>query len=97
MLSELRDCTDELIVVCNETDIKHGKGLLEEYADAIYYRENIGFDAGGFKDALCSFVGWDKVSEFDELCWSTTPYSAHLKRWKKYFRKWKKDRQISGD
>ena len=67
MLSELRDCTDELIVVCNETDIKRGKGLLEEYADAIYYRENIGFDAGGFKDALCSFVGWDKVSEFDEL------------------------------
>ena len=67
MLSELRDCTDELRVVCNETDIKRGKGLLEEYADAIYYRENIGFDAGGFKDALCSFVGWDKVSEFDEL------------------------------
>ena len=67
MLSELRDCTDELIVVCNETDIKHGKDLLEEHADAIYYRENIGFDAGGFKDALCSFVGWDKVSEFDEL------------------------------
>jgi len=67
MLKELKTCAEYLIVVCNETEIVRGQDLLEEYADEIFYRENIGFDAGGYKDALCDFIGWDKVLEYDEL------------------------------
>lgn len=67
MLGELRNCVDCLIVVCNETEIKRGKALIEAYADEIFYRKNIGFDAGGFKEALCSFIGWNKVLKYDEL------------------------------
>ncbi|MCI8596974.1 MAG: hypothetical protein HFJ10_00790 [Lachnospiraceae bacterium] len=67
MLSELKTCMDYLVVVCNETEIIRGREILEAYADEIFYRENIGLDAGGFKDALTTFVGWDRVLEFDEL------------------------------
>lgn len=67
MLKELKTCVDSLIVVCNEERIKKGLDNLTLYADRIYYRENIGFDAGGFKDALCSFLGWEYVLGFDEL------------------------------
>lgn len=67
MLKELKTCVSYLVVVCNETEIVQGKEILKEYADDIFYRDNIGFDAGGFKDALCHFIGWNKVWQYDEL------------------------------
>lgn len=67
MLKELKTCVDYLVVVCNERKISRGLDILEEYADAIFFRDNIGFDAGGFKDALCDFIGWDKVLQYEEL------------------------------
>lgn len=67
MLNELRTCTDYLVAVCNMTEIHCGAVILEQYADEIFYRENVGFDAGGFKEALCSLIGWQRVLEYDEL------------------------------
>ena len=67
ILKELKTCTDYLAVICNTPTIAEGKEILETYADTVFYRENIGFDAGGYKDALCHRIGWDKVLAFDEL------------------------------
>ena len=67
MLKELRTCVDYLAVVCNQLKVVHGIEILEKYADVIFFRENKGFDTGGFKDTLCSLVGWDKILQYDEL------------------------------
>lgn len=67
MLQELKTCISYLVVVCNESELIKGQDILEKYADEIFYRENRGYDAGGFKDALCKFIGWDKIKEYDEL------------------------------
>ena len=67
MLRELKTCVSQLVVVSNQMKIIKGQDILENYADQIFYRENIGLDAGGFKDALCDYIGWDKVREYDEL------------------------------
>ena len=67
MLKELQTCVDYLVVICNMTEIVRGANILEAHADEVFYRENIGLDAGGFKDALTKFVGWDKILEFDEV------------------------------
>lgn len=67
MLGELKKCVDHVAVVCNMTEVTSGADILEEYADEVFYRENIGLDAGGFKDALTKFIGWNRISEFDEV------------------------------
>lgn len=67
MLKELKSCVGYLAVVCNMPEVVRGREILETHADRIFYRENVGFDAGGFKEALCRFIGWDKVLEYDEL------------------------------
>lgn len=67
MLKELKTCADYVAVVCNETEVACGLDILGNYADEIFCRGNIGFDAGGFKDALCVFLGWEKVLQYDEL------------------------------
>lgn len=67
MLKELKTCLSHPVVVCNMGKVDHGKEILEQYGDEIFFRDNIGFDAGGFKDALCSFLGWEKVLQYEEL------------------------------
>lgn len=67
MLSELRKAVDCLVVVCNYEYIAKGMDNIRPYADEIYYRENTGFDAGAYKDALCQYLGWDIVDGYDEL------------------------------
>ena len=49
MLRELKTCAEHLAVVCNMPRVVRGADVLEEYADEIFYRENIGFDAGDSK------------------------------------------------
>lgn len=67
MLRELKTCVEYLVVICNGRNVIRGKDILENYADQIVYRDNIGLDAGGFKEALTQSIGWKKVLSFDEL------------------------------
>ncbi len=66
-LHSMRAVASSVIVVCNMPGIEKGLYNLTDHADSIFYRENVGLDAGGFKDALCTYVGWDKLREYDEL------------------------------
>lgn len=67
ILRELNSCVDCLITVCNMPELICGKDILKENSDIIFFRENIGFDAGGFKEILCSLVGWNTILRYDEL------------------------------
>lgn len=67
MLHELRKVVDCLVVICNYECIVRGINHIQPYADKIYYRSNMGFDAGAYKDALCSYIGWDEIGSYDEL------------------------------
>ena len=66
ILEDLKRNVDKLVVVCNMQSVLSGKEYLAD-ADEVYYRENIGLDAGAFKDALCQYVGWDELVTYDEL------------------------------
>lgn len=67
MLRALRRVVDHLVVICNYEYISQGLENIRPYADRIYYRENIGFDAGAYKDAFCKYLGWNQVYEYEEL------------------------------
>lgn len=67
MLKELKSCSTELVVICNCLQISQGLEYLQPYADHIFFRENIGFDAGGFRDAICNYIGWDLIETYDEI------------------------------
>lgn len=65
-LREIRTCCTELVVVCNAKACwERSENAFCE--DQVIYRDNIGYDAGGYKDALCSYIGWEKLEEYDEL------------------------------
>ncbi len=67
ILRELRKIADKLLVVCNFPSIEQGIQNVLPYADRIYYRENKGYDAGAYKDALCNLIGWKEIENYEEL------------------------------
>lgn len=67
LLQQLRKVVDGLAVVCNYEYIAKGIDKIRPYADKVYYRNNTGFDAGAYKDAICSYLGWDEINKYEEL------------------------------
>lgn len=66
MLKELRTCCTYLLVICNSESDWQGEDI-GFYADRVICRGNVGYDAGGYKDALCDYIGWSGIAEYDEL------------------------------
>lgn len=65
-LKKLRRCCDYIQVVCNSENIWEGADI-RLYAERVIFRNNKGFDAGGYKDALCYSIGWEELKKYDEL------------------------------
>ena len=85
ILGELKTCIDHLVVVCNMPEVIRGADILEKHADEIFFRENIGFDAGGFKEALFDFLGWDIVLEYEELVLANDSFFGPFKPMREIF------------
>lgn len=67
MLKELKEAVSYLVVVSHSAYVRKEHDKLWPYADRIVYRENTGYDAGGFKDALCNYIGWEQIDTYDEI------------------------------
>lgn len=67
VLSGLRSNLSKLIIVCNFTEIISGFEYIEKYADEIKCRENIGFDAGAYKDVFQKLYSSGEIYKFDEV------------------------------
>ena len=65
LLKSLRPYCSEICFVSNG-QISLGKDTVSDYVDTFLERENIGYDVGGYKDAL-NYYGFDKLKEYDEL------------------------------
>lgn len=65
-LQSFRPHFERLIVVVNgEVDLE-GQQLLASVSDDVWYRENSGFDVGGYKYGI-ERLGFEYIREFDEL------------------------------
>ncbi|WP_163616836.1 MULTISPECIES: rhamnan synthesis F family protein [unclassified Microbacterium] len=65
-LDALRPHVEHIFVVVNGKLTDLGRERLAPVADTVWQRENVGFDVGGYKDALEEF-GQRRLAEYDEL------------------------------
>lgn len=66
VVDQLAVCTGRIIVVVNGRKIAKGIEYLQS-ASEIIYRDNVGFDAGGFKECILDYLGCDEIKKYDEL------------------------------
>lgn len=56
-----------LVITVNGNPKKEMLEKIDNCSDYVFVRENEGFDCGAYKETLESYLGWDKVREYDEL------------------------------
>ena len=72
-ITELHKVVDYIVVVANGRLTAEGRKTLAEAADDLFVRENRGFDAWAYKEAI-EYIDWDGLREFDELVIANTTY-----------------------
>lgn len=65
-VDKLHEVVDYIVVVVNGKLSAEGRKALSQCADDMFVRENVGFDAWAYKDAI-EYIGWDQLLQFDEL------------------------------
>lgn len=65
-LEKLREHVEHIIVISNGRVSEAGRVALESVADEVWERDNVGFDVGGYQEALGRF-GFDRLADYDEL------------------------------
>lgn len=85
MLKSLRDCVTSLYVVCNYPEILDGYDYIRPYADAVFCRENKGYDGGAYKDMLCTLIGWDIIYQYDEIILANDSFIGSFYSLNRYF------------
>lgn len=65
-LEKLREHVEHVVVIANGPVSPSGRAELERVADEVWERDNVGFDVGGYQEALGRF-GFDRLAEYDEL------------------------------
>ncbi len=67
LLESLEKVIDNMIVVTNACLTEESRKILKDHSEHLIERDNIGFDAGAYKDVLYSMGGKSYFSTYDEL------------------------------
>lgn len=88
LLQELQSVANKVIVIINGNITSSSWERLQEYSVQVIQRENVGFDAGAYKDILFNHLGIDNVKKYDELILCNDTFYGpfvHLKEiWKSF-------------
>lgn len=85
LLDDITENFDELAIVCNGILSHKGKAVLRQFGSEVFVRPNIGFDAGGFREAIVERLGFEKISEFDEVVLFNDSFFGPLYPFKEVF------------
>lgn len=66
LLESMKPHVSNLLAVCNGTLTEEGTKRLESVADEVMFRENSGFDVGGYREGLF-YYGFKELAKYDEV------------------------------
>lgn len=67
LLKKMNSLLSECCIVCNGYVTDESRAWLDVNSNYVFYRENKGFDAGAYQDAILNRIGIAKLREFNEL------------------------------
>lgn len=85
MLRGLRENVQHILVVVNGYIRPDSRMRLEEVSDEVLSRVNVGLDVGGYREGLF-YLGFSKLSEFDEIILMNYTFFAPLFPFREMFR-----------
>lgn len=89
MLKDVTRNVDHLVIVCNGKLEEAGREIFQQFTDKIYVRDNVGFDAGAYKDAILNYLGLKEIKIYDELLLLNDTFYGPFYSFKEIFKKMK--------
>lgn len=97
LLNDMMENLTDLVVVVNGKLTPEGRRRLLEITPQVFVRADEGFDAAAWKEAMIDYLGWEKVSQYDELVLFNDTFLGLCIRFEKSLRRWIPALRISGD
>ena len=85
LLDEIIKNLTDLCIIVNGDLSPESREILEQYSTDIMTRPNIGFDAGGWRDAMTDHIGFKKLQEYDEIILFNDSFFGPLYPFKEMF------------
>lgn len=90
LLDSLKGIISEWVIIVNGEICNEGLTILKSYSDKVYVRENRGFDAGAYKEAVLEHLGQEYIQRYDELLIMNDTFYGPFFSWKKVWDKMSK-------
>jgi Lipopolysaccharide biosynthesis protein len=94
LLQNVRIFVDYLVIVCNGNADKESSVFFREISDCFILRENIGYDAGGYKDAILWMSSENGIKGYNELILFNNTFFGFFYPLREMFSEMDKDREI---
>ncbi len=85
----------KLVIVINGGITFDSKQKLDRYTKNIFIRDNVGFDAGAYKDAFIKFLADENWEKWDEVVLFNDTFYAPIFPWRPVFDKMENQKEIS--
>lgn len=85
LLDDIIKNLSDLCIIVNGDLSPESREILEQYSTDIMTRPNIGFDAGGWRDAMTDHIGFKKLQEYDEIILFNDSFFGPLYPFKEMF------------
>ena len=85
LLHSLRDILQKIIIVVNGKVDNTGYRRLKKYATDLFVRENMGYDAGAYKDALMAYMSNEPWENWDEILLFNDTFYGPMHSWDNVF------------
>ena len=90
LIDDIRPYADTLHIVCNGTILEDGYDFLAGRADTVMIRENMGYDAGAYKDVLMKM----DLQKYDELLLMNDTFFGFFYFLTDFFKKVRESKEI---
>lgn len=67
LVKSMKQYAQKVVIISNSEIVHEDKERLEKYTEFIIKRENIGFDAGAYKDVFTKYFACEKWEKWDEV------------------------------
>lgn len=76
---------ERLIIIINGNIEEESEYKLKQYSHELFYRKNIGYDGGAYKDALIDYLSTEEWDKWDEVVLFNDTFYAPIYPWKSVF------------
>ena len=87
LLESIQREVQKLIVIVNGTIVNSAYQKLKKKSYEVYIRDNVGYDAGAYKDAVTKFLINEKLDKWDEIVLFNDTFYGPIHPWNDLFHK----------